>query len=201
MTGGLGADTIGVDASGGDVADAGAIKEGNLLLLSRAGAGTITVDLSLTDGNDTMPPTAGDDQVDIAGIQSGFLHADASGMTTSATLLGSAAANRLTGSQVGDSIAGGAGNDSIDGGPGADTIDGGLGADVFAWDITTPENDNLDAAIGLRHTRSDRGHRRPGFYLAVAPARITGTLGACIAISSTSMQRPRGFRLDVRGNG
>lgn len=144
LVGGLGADTLGVDASGGDVADAGAISQGNLLLLSGAGAGTVTVDLNLTDGNDTLPPTAGDDQVDILGIQSGFLHADASGMTTSVTLVGSAAANRLTGSQAADSISGGAGNDSIDGGLGADTLNGGLGADVFTWDAATA-GDDIDA--------------------------------------------------------
>ncbi|HEX9395152.1 MAG TPA: calcium-binding protein, partial [Burkholderiales bacterium] len=103
IVGGGGADTIGVDVTAGDSIDGGAATEGNLVLLSGAAAGTLTVDLNQPD-----------QLLSVANTQTGFQHLDASAVTGfGLDVTGSAAANRIVGTVLADTITGGLGADTI----------------------------------------------------------------------------------------
>ena len=109
INGGLGADVITMDAAVFDEINAGALTEGNELVLIGAAPAPLVIDLS----------SAGD-QVAGTDTQSGFAHVDASAMTGNAvTVTGSAAANRIAGTAL------------------QDTINAGAGADVVTMDVTS----------------------------------------------------------------
>ena len=165
ITGGSGADTI-RGAGGADVISAGAGNDtvdywgseqsidggsGSNTLVMKTGA---TVDLGAAD------QTVGD-----ATSVTGFVDADASGLSSGVSVTGSAAANRITGGSGADTISGGGGADTISAGAGDDTvryggtegsIDGGSGSDTLqlttAGGITAVD---LSVAAGSDQTAGD----------------------------------------------
>jgi hypothetical protein len=120
IVGGLGADTIGMDVTGGyDEIDAGLVAEGNELRLTGDASEVQFVNLALN----------GDQLTTGAGTQSGFMHFDASAMEIfGVNVTGSAAGNRITGTAM------------------QDTIAGGLGADIVTMDVAA--YDQIDAGNG-----------------------------------------------------
>ena len=141
---GKGADTVIYDVGTADKLDGGLVAEGNTLVLEGTAAGTVAVDLSKTANNaDQMPG--------VAGIQSDFMHLDASTMAGAGVqVTGSAAANKIIGSAQADSISGGAGADTITMDVAAfDSLDGGAGAENDLLILTGAAGQAIDVDLSV----------------------------------------------------
>jgi Ca2+-binding RTX toxin-like protein len=143
IAGGAGADRISMDVTSSfDAIDAGALAEGNELVLTGTAPGLMTVDLSIL-GDQVATGTL---------VQSGFLHLDASGMTGAALdVTGSAAANRITGTAMQDTIVAGAGADivTMDVSGSFDAIDAGAGSEGDVLRLVGTASDELVVDLGV----------------------------------------------------
>jgi hypothetical protein len=128
IVGGAGADTItmAMADAGVDDLDAGALSEGNTLVLVGTAAGDADIDLTAAGDQLTAINSVAENRV-----QTGFANVDASAMSGGAVILtGTSGANNLTGTLA------------------VDNISAGAGADRVTMDITGSVFDVLDAGGG-----------------------------------------------------
>jgi Ca2+-binding RTX toxin-like protein len=188
--GGGGVDVISAGA-GDDAVDYNATEQSidgglgvNTLVMKAAS----NVDLTATD------QTVGD----LVNV-SGFQNVDASGASSSLSILGSAGANAITGGSVDDVIDGRGGSDVIDAGAGADTvtmrgsevsIDGGAGADklVIVSGVTLTAV-NFSVAAGADQTTGDavtvKNFESIDASVITNALTITGSSGANVIVSGS----------------
>lgn len=184
---GLGADivTMGVEAGSVDDIDAGALTEGNQLLLEGSPDGIVAIDLSAADQVVSI------DGVADAYLQTGFLHVDASGVTAEGVdITGTAVANTLTGSGYDDVLRGGLGTDILTGGGGddafvfgapneysaAETVSGGSGFDTVRFAST------VDGQTLVLNSTNTTGIE--GVAIADAAGDTSGTTALNVSVAS-----------------
>jgi len=172
------ANVIGMSAASGSALNAGAVAEGNTLLLGGAAGGPVTVDLSQT--------ALGADQVSLGNTQSGFMHVDASAMTgAGVNVIGSSAANRITGTAL------------------SDTIMGGGGADIITLDLDGSV-DTIDAgAFGEGNKLVLVGDAAAAFHvdLSVVADQLADEAGVQTGFQHVDASAMGAFGLEARGNG